>query len=355
LTGDEKGNIQPRAPAARSRRESCKTREDYLNAIEANQLTKVYGDTVKALDAVSFSVEEGEVFGLLGPNGAGKTTAIKVITTMIKPTSGSASVFGIDVQKSPQSVRQMLGYVPQAVSVDGDLTGYENLLIFAKLFYVDKKERKNRIVEALDFMGLSNRADDLVKHYSGGMMRRLEIAQALVNRPRVLFLDEPSIGLDPFSKRQVRSYVKDLNREFKITILVTTHDMLEADELCDRVAIMNVGKIAVIDTPVHLKESVGGDMITVRLSPTVVTPTIPGTLGTVMGYEDGELKILTQNGEEKIPRITDSLEQEGLSVEAISLAKPTLEDVFVKYAKSQETGTFAQTRSERRNFSRRTK
>jgi ABC-2 type transport system ATP-binding protein len=327
-----------------------------LKAIDVRELTKVYGENVRALDSVTFSVEEGEVFGLLGPNGAGKTTAIKIVTTLIKPTSGYASVFGTDVLKSPQTVRQTLGYVPQAVSVDGDLTGYENLLIFSKLFYVDKKEREGRIVEALDFMGLSGRADDLVKRYSGGMMRRLEIAQALVNRPRILFLDEPSIGLDPFSKRQVRESVKDLNREFKITIFVTTHDMVEADELCDRVAVMNMGKIAVVDTPTRLKESVGGDVVTVKLSRVSAAPTIPDALGTVMSYDDGELKVLTHSGEEKIPKITDALEAAGLTVEAISLAKPTLEDVFVKYARSpQERSSFVQARSERRNFSRRTR
>ncbi len=327
-----------------------------MKAIEVNQLTKVYGETVRALDSVSFFVDEGEIFGLLGPNGAGKTTAIKVITTMIKPTSGAATVFGTDVIKSSQKVREMLGYVPQAISVDGDLTGYENLLIFSKLFYVDKKERKQRIVEALEFMGLSNRADDLVKHYSGGMMRRLEIAQALVNRPRILFLDEPSIGLDPFSKRQVREYVKDLNKEFKITMLVTTHDMAEADELCDRVAIMNMGKIAITDTPARLKESVGGDMIAVKLSPAPAVPTIPALLGTVVSYDDGELKIQAPNGEKVIPRIIDSLEGAGFTIEGISMARPTLEDAFVKYAKSaQEKTTYIQTRSERRNFSRRTK
>jgi ABC-2 type transport system ATP-binding protein len=331
-------------------------RDDYLNAIEVHELTKVYGQDIKALDSISFSVEEGEIFGLLGPNGAGKTTAIKIITTLIKATSGSARVFGVDVTRSPQTVREMMGYVPQAVSVDGDLTGYENLLIFSKLFSVDKKVRNDRIVSALEFMGLSSRADDLVKHYSGGMMRRLEIAQALVNRPKVLFLDEPSIGLDPFSKRQVRTQVKELNREFKMTMFVTTHDMLEADELCDRVAIMNAGKIAVIDTPLRLKESVGGDVVTVTLGLGSPAPVVPEALGAVMSYENGELKILTQNGEEKIPKITESLERSGTAIDSISIAKPTLEDVFVKYARaSPDEGGFVQARSERRNLSRRTR
>jgi ABC-2 type transport system ATP-binding protein len=316
----------------------------------------VYGKSFRAVDSISFTVDEGEIFGLLGPNGAGKTTVIKVITTMIPPTDGEVKVFGSSVQKQQGKVRQMIGYVPQAISVDGDLTGYENLLIFAKLFYVDKKERNDRIAQALDFMELTSRADDLVKHYSGGMMRRLEIAQALVNRPKILLLDEPSIGLDPFSKREVQKEIAELNREFKMTMLITTHDMFEADDLCDRVAIMNNGKIVITDTPTRLKESVGGDVITVGLGLSSARPSVPSELGTVMEYQDGELKILTQNGEEKIPRITDSLEAAGITVESISLARPTLEDVFVKYARSSlDQDNFVQARAERRNFRRRTR
>ncbi len=325
-----------------------------MKAIEVENLTKVYGRGTRALDGISFSVDEGEIFGLLGPNGAGKTTAIKIITTLIKAASGTASVFGMDVQKHPQQVRQMMGYVPQAVSVDGDLTGYENLLIFAKLFYVDPKERQSRITEALAFMDLTARADDLVKHYSGGMMRRLEIAQALVNRPRVLLLDEPSIGLDPFSKNEVKDQIKDLNKELNMTMIVTTHDMMEADEICDRVAIMNAGRIAVIDTPTRLKESVGGDIITVKLSQNAAAISLPEEVGRMLSYEEGEMRVLTQNGEEKIPRIIDFLEAKGMVIDSISLAKPTLDDVFIKYAGSRvDKGGYVAARSERRTFARR--
>ncbi len=325
-----------------------------MKAVEAENLTKVYGRETTALDHVSFSVDEGEIFGLLGPNGAGKTTTIKIITTLTKPTSGTARVFGTDVLIHPQQVRQMMGYVPQAVSVDGDLTGYENLLIFSKLFYVDKKERQGRIAEALDFMQLSSRADDLVKHYSGGMMRRLEIAQALVNRPRILFLDEPSIGLDPFSKNEVKNQVKELNKELNMTMIVTTHDMVEADEICDRVAIMNAGRIAVIDTPTRLKESVGGDIITVRLSQGAGAVSLPAEVGRLLSYEGGEMRVLTENGEEKVPKIVDFLESKGMVIDSIVLAKPTLDDVFIKYAGSRvDQGRYVEARSERRNFARR--
>jgi ABC-2 type transport system ATP-binding protein len=325
-----------------------------LKAVEAANLTKVYGKVTRALDDVSFSVDEGEIFGLLGPNGAGKTTTIKIITTLIKPTSGTARVFDTDVLRYPQKVRQMMGYVPQAVSVDGDLTGYENLLIFSKLFYVEKKEREGRIAEALDFMELTGRADDLVKHYSGGMMRRLEIAQALVNRPKILFLDEPSIGLDPFSKNEVKNQVKELNKELNMTMIVTTHDMLEADEICDRVAIMNAGRIAVIDTPTRLKESVGGDIITAKVSRGAETVSLPGEVGRLLSYEGGEMRVLTENGEEKIPKMIDFLEAKGMVIDSISLAKPTLDDVFIKYAGTRvDQGRYVEARSERRNFARR--
>jgi ABC-2 type transport system ATP-binding protein len=321
-------------------------------AVQVSGLTKVYPGGTRAVDSISFDVKEGEIFGLLGPNGAGKTTTIKIITTLAKPTSGSVSVFGVDALRQPEQVRQMLGFVPQAISVDGDLTGYENLLIFAKLFFVDREQRKKRISEALEYFGLTDRADDLVKHYSGGMMRRLEIAQALVNRPRLLFLDEPSIGLDPYSRMQVIKQIKDLNQNFGTTIFVTTHDMTEADELCDRLAIMNLGKIATSGSPMELKKSVGGDMLTVTVSGPL-PDSIPKDLGSLVSAEGSKVKILTEDGEKAIPRVTDYLEGRGASVESVSLSRPTLDDVFMKYAKAGlEEGTFREARSARRSISR---
>jgi ABC-2 type transport system ATP-binding protein len=326
-----------------------------LKAIEAQDLTKIYPPDTRAVDNITFSVDDGDIFGLLGPNGAGKTTTIKMITTLTTPTSGWMKVFGLDVRKHPQEVRQMLGYVPQAVSVDGDLTGYENLLIFAKLSYVGKSHREELIHNALSYMGLTERADDLVKHYSGGMMRRLEIAQALVNRPKILFLDEPSIGLDPFSRRQVIGYVKQLNQEYKTTIFVTTHDMAEADELCHELAIMNAGKFAVMGSPDELKTTVGGDIVSVELSTPSSVQSLPQELGSVMGNEDGRLKILTNNGERTIPGIVEFYDKLGAEVASISLSRPTLEDVFVKYAKTSLAGaeqSFREARSARRSIVR---
>ncbi len=324
-----------------------------MKAIEASSLTKVYKDGTKAVDDVSFSVEEGEIFGLLGPNGAGKTTTIKMITTLAKPTAGDISVFGVNALRSPQEVRQMLGFVPQAISVDGDLTGYENLLIFAKLFFVDREQRSKRIQDALDYFELADRANDLVKHYSGGMMRRLEIAQALVNRPKLLFLDEPSIGLDPYSRKQVIDQIKELNHDFGTTIFITTHDMSEADELCDRLAIMNLGKLATSGAPRDLKKLVGGDVLTVTVSGKGVD-VVPANLGTVVSSEQGVLKILTVDGEKAIPGITGYLESKGAVVDSVSLSRPTLEDVFMKYAKAplQRAGSYQETRSARRSIVR---
>ncbi len=323
-------------------------------AIQVVDLTKVYPPNFRAVDDVNFSVQEGEIFGLLGPNGAGKTTIIKMIMGLTRTTSGSIRICGIDALGSPSKARQMMGYVPQAISADGDLTGYENLLIFSKLFYVSKKDRDERIAQALEQMGLVERANDLVKHYSGGMMRRLEIAEAVVSRPHVLFLDEPSIGLDPSSKRQVWENIKNLNKEFKMTVLITTHDMSEADELCSRIVIMNEGKFVASGTSRELKKSVGGDMVAVKLGGSFDNALLPAEIGKVVRNAGGTVDILTNSGEEAIPKIVEFFESQGSDVETISLNKPSLDDVFLKYAKVriEEAESFSQARQTRRSFMR---
>jgi ABC-2 type transport system ATP-binding protein len=197
------------------------------------------------------------MFGLVGPNGAGKTTIIKMLTTILPPTSGNALVAGHDIVKHSAQVRRVIGYVPQLLSADGALTGYENLLIFAKLYHIPRSERQNRIHDALEFMGLSEFADKMVREYSGGMIRRLEVAESMLHRPRLLFLDEPTVGLDPIARKTVWDHIQRLRSDYGTTILLTTHYMEEADELCDRVAIMHLGKIAAVGTPAELKASVG--------------------------------------------------------------------------------------------------
>ncbi len=231
--------------------------------IQINALTRRFGALV-ACDNLSISVNQGEIFGLLGPNGAGKTTVIKMLTTLLRPTSGSASVAGYDIVHQASDVRRVIGYVPQLLSADGTLTGYENLLIFAKLYDIPRRERKQRIHDVLSFMDLTNEADRMVRTYSGGMIRRLEIAQSLMHKPRVLFLDEPTIGLDPLARRAVGDLIMDLREDYGATIFITTHLMEEADQLCDRVAIMHRGKVAALGSPSELKAAIGGEETTLE-------------------------------------------------------------------------------------------
>ncbi len=231
--------------------------------LETQSLTRRFGE-LTAVDALSVSIKSGEMFGLVGPNGAGKTTVIKMLTTLLPPTSGNAWVAGYDIVKHASSVRRIIGYVPQLVSADGALTGYENLLIFAKLYAIPRAEREQRIRDALEFMGLAEVSDKLVRNYSGGMIRRLEVAQSMLHRPKVLFLDEPTVGLDPIARKAVWEHIKRLSTDLGTTFLLTTHYMEEADHLCDRVAIMHLGKVAAIGTPAELKASIGGDGVTLE-------------------------------------------------------------------------------------------
>ncbi|WP_231502312.1 ATP-binding cassette domain-containing protein [Herbaspirillum sp. RV1423] len=221
-----------------------------------HDLTRRFGSAC-AVDAITMSIQPGEVFALLGRNGAGKTTVIKMLATLIEPSSGQAKVGGFDVVGQAAMVRRIIGYVPQALSADGDLTGYENLNVFAKLYDIPRAEREARIHDALAFMNLSEVSRHLVKTYSGGMIRRLEIAQSTLHRPRVLFLDEPTVGLDPVARISVWEQLEKLQAQFGSAILLTTHYLEEAERLCDRVAIMNRGKITAIGTPVQLSAAVG--------------------------------------------------------------------------------------------------
>jgi len=226
------------------------------SAVETKSLTRRF-ESLVAVNQLTFSFPRGSIFGLLGPNGAGKSTLIKMLTTLLPPSEGTALVAGFDIVREPREVRRRIGYVSQMLSADGDLTGYENLLISAKLYGIPRSERAARIAEALDFMDLTHASQKLVKQYSGGMIRRLEIAQSMLHRPSVLFLDEPTVGLDPFAKQAVWKHIRDLRREFNATILMTTHDMQEADELCETIAFMHQGTIATIGSPADLKTALG--------------------------------------------------------------------------------------------------
>ena len=227
-------------------------------AISTSDLTRLFG-TFAAVDHIELHIPYGEIFGLLGANGAGKSTTIKMLTTLLSPTSGSAMVGGFDIVRHPAEVRRHIGYVPQMLSADGALTGYENLDLSARLYGVSKAERRVRIDDALVLMGLKDEADKLVKTYSGGMIRRLELAQAMIHRPAILFLDEPTIGLDPVARRTVWERLLDLKNNYSMTVLITTQDMEEADFLCDELAIMHAGRVAVTGRPEALKAETGPD------------------------------------------------------------------------------------------------
>lgn len=225
-------------------------------AIDVKDLTRCYGP-LHAVDHISFQVPSGSIFGLLGSNGAGKSTTIKMLTTLLPPTSGTAAIFGLDIIQNPSQVREQIGYVSQLISADGDLSGYENLLLSAKLYGLDRPTREKRIQEVLKFMGLDEVSDRMVNEYSGGMIRRLEIAQALIHQPKVIFMDEPSVGLDPAARQMVWRHIQEWRNRFGTTIFMTTHDMDEADKLCDVVAFMYLGRIVAMDSPANLKAKLG--------------------------------------------------------------------------------------------------
>jgi ABC-2 type transport system ATP-binding protein len=324
--------------------------------IEVDNLVKKYGHFI-AVNDISFAVDEGEIFGLLGPNGAGKTTTIRCLLTLTKPASGDIKISGIDVLRNPQQARQRCGYVPQEVSVDADLTGYENLLMYAKLYRVPASERSKRIKEALDFMQVADKANNMVRTYSGGMMRRLEIGQVLVNRPLVLFMDEPSIGLDPTAKRMIWEYIIRLREEFHTTILITTHDMAEADELCDRIAIMNSGQIAIIGSPEELKKGLGGDIVSFFIKGDGSNEQVFRDLGyhLLSQSSPGIYDLVALDGDREIPHILDKLKEYGIVNESVSCKRASLDDVFLKYAGKRigdSESSFQATRSTRRNIRR---
>ena len=227
-------------------------------AVETHGLSRSFG-ALRAVDNLDLSIPAGSIFGLLGPNGAGKTTTIRILTTMLPPSTGTAHVAGLDVLQEPKKVRKVIGYVSQMLSADGGLTGRENLLLYARIYGIPQRDRKTRIMESLEFMGLASAGDTLVRHYSGGMIRRLEIAQSMLHRPPVVFLDEPTIGLDPVARHAVWQHLRELQARFGTTIFMTTHDMEEADKLCQYIVIMHRGQAVASGSPESLKAQVGAE------------------------------------------------------------------------------------------------
>lgn len=302
------------------------------NAIEVKGLCKSYGG-LKAVDKVSLAVGAGTIFGLLGPNGAGKTTLISMLVTMRKPSAGEAKVNGFDIVRQPGKVRESIGIVFQDQSLDEDLTARENLEMHAALYNVPKKERKERIESLVKLVGLEKNINGIVKTFSGGMRRRLEIARGLVHHPKILFLDEPTIGLDPQTRAGVWDYVKRLNKEKHVTVILTTHYMDEADEVCGRVAIIDGGKIIASGTPKQLKDGLGGDIISLECKNADLCEKTLAELKWVKEAKrhDCFVGIRVESGEQKIPKLLALMESKGIAVDSVSLRKPSLDDVFMHY------------------------
>lgn len=305
-----------------------------MSIIETHDLTREFNGLV-AVDNINFSVEKGEIFGFLGPNGAGKTTAINILTTLLEPTSGSATVNGFDVAKNPHEVRSTIGIVPQDVLLESELTARENLEFHGQVYKVSKEKIAKSIPELLKMVALEDRENSRVKTFSGGMKRRLEIVKSFLHHPSILFLDEPTQGLDPQSRRVLWDYILQLNKNEGITMFLTTHYMEEADYLCDRIAIMDYGRILDIDTPSNLKDKIGeGDLIEIKGD---------GDMGAlvevlekdcpcrVKEQKDDFLRIMAKKSEEILPLVVKRSENLNIKITYMSVREPTLEDVFIHY------------------------
>lgn len=303
-----------------------------LPSIETFNLSKHY-NSLKAVDSVSFSVEKGEIFGLLGPNGAGKTTLISMLVTMRKPTNGTAKVNGFDILKNPDNVRKSIGIVFQDSSLDDELTAFENIEMHAALYGVPKNNRMEKIFEVLKLVGLEDKSKTLVKTFSGGMKRRLEIARGLVHEPEILFLDEPTVGLDPQTRANIWEHIKNLNKLKKITIILTTHYMDEADNVCNKIAIIDSGKIIAMDSPQNLKNSFGGDTISIKCDHGIDCEKKLNQIEWIkeVKIHNGFIDLRVEKGEEKIPKIVQLMEKNNVSINSINLRKPSLDDVFLHY------------------------
>jgi ABC-2 type transport system ATP-binding protein len=361
------------------------------NAIEAKDLTKVYPGGLRAVDKVSFNIEEGEIFGFLGPNGAGKTTTIMMLITLTDPTDGSAKICGHDIRTERDAVRNCIGYVSQDVAVDDQLTGRENIMLQGKFYHLPKDVLNERIDEVLAMLDLTDRAKDKVETYSGGMRKRLDIAEGLIHRPEVLFLDEPTLGLDIQTREKIHEYIRRLQEEKMMTIFLTTHYMDEADRLCDRVAIIDHGQIKAIDNPETLKGGVGGDVVTLKIAPEskdkaqevlseirkqpfveniiesknggTGMPIDPSRVAEIMKSMGGKgvdpkalaakmdpevikafqsarksgingenvFNIIVKDGATSVPQIFKVAEKVGATIASISVKRPSLDDVFLAY------------------------
>jgi len=324
-----------------------------LEAIKVDLLTKKFGD-FKAVDNISFQVEEGEIFGFLGPNGAGKSTTMMILTTLLKPTSGSALVGGYDVMSDAKKVREKIGYVQQEISVDEFLTGRENLYLHARINQIPSNLIKSRIDDVLELVELGEKKDDATLTYSGGMRKRLDIANGLLSRPSVLFLDEPTVGLDIQTRRKIWGYIKKIRKDFGMTIFISTHYMEEADNLCDRIGIIDHGKIQVIDTPKSMKSAIGNEIISFNLVDGKVSQdTLIEQISKIEFVKEVKNKqdlitVFSTKSNEVIPKIFEESASLDMTINSLTLKQPTLDDVFISY-----TGHDLRDEAENKKYSRR--
>jgi ABC-2 type transport system ATP-binding protein len=301
--------------------------------IKAEGLTKIFDHHLVAVDHVDFEVKRGEVFGFLGPNGAGKTTTINMLITILKPTEGKASVLGFDIAKENEKVRNVIGVVPQEYTADEDLTGLENILLCSDMYGIPRRIAKERAEDLLKLVELTDFKDKKVQTFSGGMRRRLELACGLINRPKLLFLDEPTLGLDVQTRTATWNYIRKLKKEYGMTLFMTTHYLEEADSLCDRVAIIDHGKIVIVGQPEELKHSLGGDIITIDIKEDVDVSDVIRKVENVKDVkkEEGSYRIKAEYGEIAAPAIIETLRKKGYTVAKLSLTEPTLNEVYLEY------------------------
>ncbi len=324
-----------------------------MHAIEVNSLTKKFGD-FKAIDNISFQVEGGEIFGFLGPNGAGKSTTMMILTTLLKPTSGYALVGGHNVVSDAKKVRKEIGYVQQETSVDEFLTGRENLYLHARINQVPNNQISSRIDEVIELVELTEKQDKATLTYSGGMRKRLDIANGLLSRPSVLFLDEPTVGLDIQTRRKIWEYIRKIRQDFGMTIFVTTHYMEEADNLCDRIGIIDFGKIQIIDKPKSMKNAIGNEIITFSLvdgkanQDVLINQISKIEFVKEVTNKQDLIRVLSTKSNQVIPKIFQESINLGINISSLSLKQPTLDDVFISY-----TGHELRDESENQKYSRR--
>ncbi len=324
-----------------------------MHAIEVDSLTKKFGD-FKAIDNISFDVEEGEIFGFLGPNGAGKSTTMMILTTLLKPSSGKVLVGGHDILSDAKKVREKIGYVQQEISVDEFLTGRENLYLHARINHIPSNLIKSRIDDVLELVELGEKQDHATLTYSGGMRKRLDIANGLLSRPSVLFLDEPTVGLDIQTRRKIWSYIKKIRKEFGMTVFISTHYMEEADELCGRIGIIDFGKIQVIDTPKSMKRAIGNEIISFNLvdgkanQDTLIDQINNIEFVKEVKNKQDSITVFSTNSNEVIPKIFQASTNLNMKINSLTLKQPTLDDVFISY-----TGHDLRDETENKKYSRR--